>query len=170
MAQSIAQPIDSSSASATERARRASAVAADGVVQEQPDAEVLMKASRRRFTAQYKHQILDLADRCTQPGEIGALLRREGLYSSHLSKWRTQREQGALAGLKPRKRGRKAGARSADAVRVEQLERDNEKLRAKLALRTPVLREACAPEPGQQLSGPAFSNAILTQSPLCQCT
>ena len=75
---------------------------------------------------------LGQADRCTEPGEVGALLRREGLYSSHLSKWRTQRQRGVLAGLTPRKRGRKANTRSAESVRVEQLERDVERLQGKL--------------------------------------
>jgi len=61
-----------------------------------PDPEVVERAKRRRFTAEYKLRILDQADRC-EPGELGALLRREGLYSSHLTTWRRQREAGALA-------------------------------------------------------------------------
>ena len=65
------------------------------------------KASRRKFTAQYKLGLLEKADRC-EAGEIGALLRCEGLYSSHLSTWKRQRETGALEALGPRKRGRKA--------------------------------------------------------------
>ena len=72
-----------------------------------PDPEVPAKARRRTFTAKYKLEILTEADGCSKPGEIGKLLRREGLYSSHLSKWRDQREAGALAGLTPKKRGRK---------------------------------------------------------------
>ncbi len=72
-----------------------------------PDPEVVEKAGRRRFTAKYKLGVLEEADRCA-PGEIGALLRREGLYSSHLTTWRRQREAGALAALTPRKRGRQA--------------------------------------------------------------
>ena len=75
------------------------------------------KAGRRRFTAKYKLGVLEEADRC-EPGEIGALLRREGLYSSHLTTWRRQREAGALAGLTPRKRGRKAQPRLPKAQRV----------------------------------------------------
>jgi transposase len=97
-----------------------------------PEPEVTVMASRRRFSAQYKRQILEQADRCSAPGEIGALLRREGLYSSHLSKWRHQREQGAVSGLTPRKRGPKVSERSAESVRVAQLERDNAALRAQL--------------------------------------
>jgi len=73
-----------------------------------PETEVLAKAQRRRFTAEYKRRILKEADRCTQPGEIGALLRREGLYSSALTAWRAARERGELAGLAPKKRGRRA--------------------------------------------------------------
>lgn len=73
-----------------------------------PETEVSAKAQRRRFTAEYKRRILKEADRCTQPGEIGALLRREGLYSSALTTWRVARERGELAGLAPKKRGRRA--------------------------------------------------------------
>ncbi len=69
-----------------------------------PDPHVPEKAKRRRFTAEYKRRILHEADGCTSPGEISALLRREGLYSSHLSTWRHQRDQG----LEPAKRGRKS--------------------------------------------------------------
>jgi transposase-like protein len=65
------------------------------------DPAVPEKPVRRRFTAEYKIRVLREADRCTQPGQLGALLRREGLYSSHLSTWRQQREEGSLAGLTP---------------------------------------------------------------------
>ena len=81
-----------------------------GVVR--PDPEVSEKPTRRRFTAEYKLRILRLADDCTKPGSIGALLRREGLYSSHLTMWRRQRERGALDGLQPNKRGREAAKRN----------------------------------------------------------
>ena len=66
------------------------------VMAHEPDPEVLPKAERRQFSAEYKLRLLAEADRCSEPGQIGALLRREGLYSSHLSKWRQQRERGAL--------------------------------------------------------------------------
>jgi transposase len=75
-----------------------------------PDPEVSATAKRRRFTAEYKLSILAEVESCREQGEIGALLRREGLYSSHLSKWRQQRQKGALAGLTPKKRGRKPTA------------------------------------------------------------
>jgi transposase-like protein len=67
--------------------------------------EVAEKAKRRQFTAEYKRKVLKLADACTSPGEIGALLRGEGLYSSHLTSWRRARRRGELAGLAPKKRG-----------------------------------------------------------------
>ena len=95
-----------------------------------PDPEVLPKAARRRFTARYKLSILREADRCTQRGETGALLRREGLYSSHLGEWRRQRALGQLRALSPRKRGRKP--RDPSVEELAQLERENEHLRAQL--------------------------------------
>ena len=72
------------------------------------EVEVLAKAKRRRFTLEYKRRVLREADRCRKPGELGALLRREGLYSSHLSVWRAAREQGKLGGQGTRKRGPEA--------------------------------------------------------------
>jgi transposase len=97
-----------------------------------PDPEVPAKARRRRFTASYKLRILEEADRCTEPGEIGALLRREGLYSSLLSRWRQQREAGAEQALTPKKRGRKAQPVDPQALRVAELERENARLRGEL--------------------------------------
>ena len=63
------------------------------------------KAKRRRFTAEYKRKVLQEADACTESGQVGALLRREGLYSSHLTTWRQARERGELEGLAPKRRG-----------------------------------------------------------------
>ena len=117
--------------SATERARRAS-VEADDADAALPDPQVAAKPRRRRFTAEYKRRILKTADAVREPGEIGAILRREGLYSSHLSKWRAQRDQGVLNALAPRRRGRKPVLRSADRVRIAELERENEALRGQL--------------------------------------
>jgi transposase-like protein len=71
-----------------------------------PDPELVERASRRRFTAAYKLRVVREADACTQPGEVGALLRREGLYTSHLTQWRQARDAGALEALQ-RPRGRK---------------------------------------------------------------
>jgi transposase-like protein len=90
---------------------------------------VTPKAQRRRFSAEYKRRVLQEADGCTAPGEVGALLRREGLYSSHLNTWRQQRQQGELAGLTPAKRGRKVDAQAAEVAR---LQRENETLKAQL--------------------------------------
>jgi transposase len=72
------------------------------------DPEVTAKPVRRRFTADYKRSIVEQSEACHDAGAVGALLRREGLYSSHLSTWRRQARQGELAGLTPKKRGRKA--------------------------------------------------------------
>ncbi len=86
-----------------------------------PNPEVLPKAKRRTFTAGYKSWVLEEADRCReQPGQLGKLLRREGLYSSHLTTWRRQREAGELVGLTPRKRGRKVNKESAEISRLQQ--------------------------------------------------
>ncbi len=82
------------------------------------DPEVVPKAERRRFTAEYKLRILSEADACTQPGAIGALLRREGLYRSHLDKWRQQRRTGTLQALASQKRGPKPDPQAAEIVRL----------------------------------------------------
>jgi transposase len=87
-----------------------------------PDPELVARAQRRRFTAKYKLSIVSEADACIRPGEIGALLRREGLYSSHLGKWREQRDQGALGALESKPRGPRA--QSADALENVKLRRD----------------------------------------------
>ena len=93
------------------------------------EVEVLAKAERRRFTAEYKVKVLRETDRCKQPGEIGALLRREGLYWSNLTTWRKQRESGELAGLSARKRGPQRREKNPLAERVRELERDNMRLK-----------------------------------------
>ncbi len=95
-----------------------------------PDPEVVLKAKRRKFTAEYKLRIVREADACTEPGEIGSLLRREGLYSSYLFKWRQQRDDGQLQALKAKKRGRKG--QDPSVTELAQLQRENEKLRTRL--------------------------------------
>lgn len=95
----------------------------------QPDPQVTPKAERRRFSAEYKLRILNEVDACTELGQIGALLRREGLYRSLLEKWRRQRERGQLAGLTPQPRGRKPNPEAAEVAR---LRRENERLQARL--------------------------------------
>ncbi len=94
-----------------------------------PDPEVRPKAKHRRFGAEYKKRILDEAATCTRRGELGALLRREGLYSSLLTQWRQQQAQGALAGLAPKKRGPKPDPQ---AEEIAQLRRENERLQERL--------------------------------------
>ena len=93
------------------------------------EVEVLAKAERRRFTAEYKLKVLREANHCKRPGEIGALLRREGLYWSNLTNWRKQRERGELAGLSSRKRGPQPREKNPLAERVRELERDNMRLK-----------------------------------------
>ena len=90
-----------------------------------PDAEVVPRAKRRQFSVSYKSRILEAADQCHDPGEIGALLRREGLYSSHLSRWRQLRRQGRL-GVKEER------AREATRAEVAELRRENERLQVRL--------------------------------------
>jgi transposase-like protein len=97
-----------------------------------PSPEVLEKPVRRRFAVEYKTQILAEADACSEPGMLGELLRREGLYSSHLTTWRRQREEGALAGLTPKRRGRKAKPRNPLADEVARLQRENQRLKEQL--------------------------------------
>ena len=96
------------------------------------DPEVPEKPVRRRFDAAYKQRIVEEADRCGQPGELGQLLRREGLYASLLSTWRRQRDEGGLAGLTPKRRGRKAKKKDAAALENERLRRENERLSQRL--------------------------------------
>jgi len=93
--------------------------------------EVTEKAHRRRFTGEYKADILRRADACTEPGEVGELLRKEGLYSSHLCVWRAQRDRGAIDGLGAKKRGPKAKANPL-TEEVERLRRQNERLQRRL--------------------------------------
>jgi transposase-like protein len=87
-----------------------------------PDPEVVAKPKRRRFTAEYRLRIVEEADRCTEPGDVGRLLRREGLYSSHLTKWREAHRHGALHGLRSKKRGVKLKASNPLAPKVRELE------------------------------------------------
>ena len=94
--------------------------------------------SRRRFTAAYKRSILRDAARCTQPGDFAALLRREGLYSSHLTEWRKQRESGSLAGLAAKKRGPKS-RKNPLADELARLQRENERMKAELTKANTVI-------------------------------
>lgn len=96
------------------------------------NAEVPEKPKRRRFDAAYKLRMLEEADRCTEPGQLGELLRREGLYSSHLTTWRRQRDEGVLQGLEPQRRGRKSKRKDPAALENERLQRENQRLAERL--------------------------------------
>lgn len=95
-----------------------------------PDPEVKERPVRRRLTKEYKLRILEEADACSKHGETGALLRREGLYSSSLAAWRKQRREGTLVGLSPKKRGRKGDDKA--TREIKRLKRENEKLRRQI--------------------------------------
>lgn len=99
------------------------------VKEEMPNTEVVAKAKRRRFTAAEKLRLLREVEACQGSGEIGALLRREGIYSSYLSTWRKQRELGKLDGLAPRKRGPKPDPQ---AIELARLRHENERLQERL--------------------------------------
>jgi transposase len=122
----------------TEGARRATGGtpstggAEESVMMSPPDPEVPEKKPRRKFTAKYKLQILQEADACTEPGQLGALLRSKGLYSSNLTTWRKQRDRGLLDALSPKKRGRKEKEKNPLAPRVAELEKETERVRRKL--------------------------------------
>lgn len=97
---------------------------------EVPDPEVVPRAKRRRFTAGYKLRIVEEADRCSEQGEVGTLLRGEGLYSSHLSNWRRQRAEGQLRALAEGKRGRKV--QEQQVRELDELRREKEQLQVRL--------------------------------------
>ena len=114
-----------------------SASAAADLQASPPNPEVVEQARRRQFTAAYKVRILREADACCEPGQLGALLRREGLYSSHLTHWRQQRDHGLLAALAPQRRGRPA--RAAGEQELARLRQENERLAQKLAAAETVI-------------------------------
>ena len=95
------------------------------------EVEVVAKATRRRFSAEYKQRLLREADACTRPGEIGALLRREGLYFSNIKTWREQRRKGELACLAPKKRGPAPKEKNPLAAKMAALEKEAERLKAR---------------------------------------
>ena len=139
--QNKVQPLSSSAVPAAERSEaerseteRSAAVGtagADAAVV-RPNPEVVARAKRRRFTAEYKQTILTKADAAgSETGAIGALLRREGLYSSHLTKWRRDRKASIQQGLEPRKRGPKS-TRSPLADENQKLQRENDRLTEQL--------------------------------------
>lgn len=99
------------------------------VVSAKVETEVVAKAQRRKYTAEYKQRILAEVADCKKAGEVGALLRREGLYSSLISKWRQRSQQGAVAGLATQKRGPKVDPQ---AVELTRLQRENDRLHERL--------------------------------------
>lgn len=104
------------------------------------ETEVTAKAKRRRFTAEFKQRVLKEAAACTKTGELGALLRREGLYSSHLAVWRkAQRERGEERGLQERARGRRATPVDARDLRITSLERQLAGVQADLSRSNAVI-------------------------------
>ena len=115
-----------------ERREAPEVTGARSAVASRPDPEVAEKPQRRRFPAEYKVRLLREADACAEPGEIGALLRREGLYSSHLTEWRRQRELGAWAGLTPKPRGRRGAPPHPLTRRLSELEREKTRLQHRL--------------------------------------
>lgn len=125
----------SSDPGASQGARRATEDAPGSAPSQFPpgsDSEVVPRARRRTFTNADKRRILQAADLCTKPGEVGALMRREGVYSSSLSTWRRQREVADLAALGPQKRGPKVDPARVDALQIAQLTRERDKLRVEL--------------------------------------
>ena len=116
---------------ASQGARRATEDASS--IASPPGPEVAATAKRRQFSSSERHRILAAADRCSKTGEIGALLRREGIYSSQLAAWRKRRVASEHAALAPQRRGRKADPALAQARRVAELTREIEGLRRKLA-------------------------------------
>lgn len=105
----------------------------EGVGVAEGPTEVAAKATRRPYTAEYKRRVLQEADAGVHRGDIGALLRREGLYSSLLSTWREQRRHGVLKGLTPKTRGRKAAPVNPLQARLDQVEREKRGVEKKLA-------------------------------------
>ena len=131
----------SSDPGASQGARRATEDAPGSAPSPVPpgsDSEVVPRARRRTFTNADKRRILQAADLCTKPGEVGALMRRDSVYSSSLSTWRRQREAADLAALAPQKRGPKSDPARVDALQIAQLTRERDKLRVEAASRTPV--------------------------------
>ena len=127
------------------------------------DSEVVAHAQRRHFSPAQKRRILEEADRCTQPGEVGALMRREGIYSSSLSTWRRQREQADLAALAPQKRGPKTDPHRAESLHIAQLTRERDSLKSRLdkALLVIDVQKNWPPCWAHRLSSPVPANPFL---------
>lgn len=125
---SIAAAQQSSSTAAAARPAAASGATSAAA----PDPEVVERPVRRTFTGEFKRSIVEQADACREAGAVGELLRRHGLYSSHLVEWRAQYRRGALSGLAPRKRGPKTQPKNPLAEKLARLERENARLQKRL--------------------------------------
>jgi transposase-like protein len=135
--------------------RAADARAAAGGAPVAPDPAAGERPVRRKFTAEFKWRIVEEANACTEPGQVGELLRRHGLYSSHLVEWRAQYRRAALSGLAARKRGPKAREPNLLlAERVERVERETAQLRMRLrqAETRLELQEKVGAQPGIPLT------------------
>ena len=110
-----------------------------GPTKNDPNPEVVAKPIRRKFTAKYKMRILEEADQCSAPGDVGRLLRQEGLYSSHLTNWRNARDAVALGALEPKKRGRKPLVSNPATKTIARLEKTNAVLTEKLRQATLII-------------------------------
>ena len=117
-----------------------------------PDAEVAPRAERRRFSAGEKLPIPEEAEACKEPGEMGALQRREGVYSSYVSRWRQTRDRGKLTALRSQQRGPKPATDAALVREVAGLRRDNERLQARLGQAEATVK---VPKKLSQLLGPS---------------
>jgi transposase len=127
--QSIA---DSDTTQGARRATEGVPESGPAAVQSGSQSEVVARAQRRHFSSADKRRILNAADLCTKPGEIGALMRREGVYSSSLSTWRRQREAAELAAVAPQKRGPKIDPPRDQALQLAQITRERDRLRDQL--------------------------------------
>jgi transposase-like protein len=123
---------DSAASQGARRATGDEAESAAPVKPSGPDTQVVPRAQRRHLSNANKRRILEAAARCTKPGELGALMRREGVYSSSLSTWRRQLEAAELAALAPQKRGPKIDPARVDAQQIAQITRERDKLRIQL--------------------------------------
>lgn len=126
-----------------------------------PDPEVAAKPTRRRFTAEYKLRILREAESQNEPGAIGALVRREGLYSTHLSAWRRQRDRGALEAMRARRRGRKPDPIHGVRQRVAELESENERLQERLRQAEAII---AAQKKLSEILGGSVATAVRSES------
>lgn len=131
--------LSSSPGEETEGARRATGVSSPGLEPAPPNPEVLVKKTRRRLTTKYKIEILEKADKCLKTGDIGALLRREGLYSSQLAKWRKLRREGFFKQTQPRGRPGLTDIEKQQKIRISELENRVQSLEKEIDKATAII-------------------------------